>query len=459
MKKLSRNWSTNIAYFDSATRTKAVKLHISLAFIYKALAIGLSYLLVPLTINYLNIEQYGIWMVLLSVISWVAFFDIGLGNGLRNKLTEALAMNDIKLAKTYISTAYVAVGFIALIFFVILISILPFTPWNKIFNTTLVSNTELLKVFFIVGFFFLFNFVLSLCNQMFYAYQEASLSTMKQLLLNFFALITIYLLIYYTSGRLLYLSICYGLSMVLSSLLLTYYFYRKHSEVIPSIRYVDLSKIREIASLGVKFFIIQMAVLVIFATDNMIITQILGPEYVTPYNVVFKLFSIITIMHGIIVIPLWSAYTEAYAKGDIQWIKNTLKKLNMLMIPIIIGVLILIIFARDIINIWVGSNIRFSHWLVMFMGVYVVVLVWNNIYAYFLNGIGHLKLPLTVSTFAALVNIPLSIYFARTLQLGNAGVILGTIVCLFPGIFLGPLQTWYIIHVKDKRGMLNAIFS
>lgn len=290
MKKSSKNWGANIAYFDSATQTKAVKLHISLTFMYRALAVGLSYLLVPITINYLDVEQYGIWTTLLSVISWVAFFDIGLGNGLRNKLTEALAMDDIKLVKTYVSTAYVAIGFIALIFFVILISILPFTPWNKIFNTTSVSNTELLKVVFIVGFFFLFNFVLSLCSQIFCAYQQASLASMRGLLLNLFALIAIYFLIHYASGRLLYLGICYGLSTVLSSLLLTYYFYKKHHEVIPSTRYVDLSKIREIASLGVKFFIIQMAVLVIFATDNMIITQVLGPAQVTPCNVVFETF-------------------------------------------------------------------------------------------------------------------------------------------------------------------------
>jgi len=459
MKKLSKNWSAKIAYFDSATRTRVVKLHISLTFVYKALAIGLSYLLVPLTIGYLNIEQYGIWMTLLSVMSWVAFFDIGLGNGLRNKLTKALAVNNIKLAKIYVSTAYVAISFIAFIFFVILIFLLPFTPWNKIFNTTSVSNIELSKVVFVVGFFFLFNFVLSLCRQIFYAYQQASFATMGQLLLNLFALTTTYLLIHYTSGRLLYLGVCYGLSMVSSSLLLTYYFYKKHNEVIPSVRYVDLSKVREITSLGVKFFIIQMAVLIIFATDNMIITQVLGPTQVTPYNVVFKLFSIITVGHTILVTPLWSAYTDAYAKGDIRWIRNTLKKLNILMIPIIIGVLILIIFARNIINIWVGSNIKFSHLLVAFMGIYAVISVWNNIYAYFLNGIGKIKLPMVISTFAAIGNVPLSIYFAKTLQFGNTGVILGTIVCLSPGVIFGPLQTWYIIHVKNKQGMLNAIFS
>jgi len=436
---------SEVVQIDSTVRTKVVKLHISLSFAYKVLAVGLSYLLVPLTINYLNIEQYGIWITILSIMSWVVFFDIGLGHGLRNKLTEALAANDIKLAKIYVSTAYVAIGFIALTFFVILILILPFIPWNKVFNTTSVSNAELLKLVFIVGSFFLLNFILSLCIPMFYAYQKASLATMRQVLLNLFALIAIYILIRYTSGSLIYLSAFYGLSMVLSNILLIYYFFKKHSAVIPSLNYIDLSKIKEIASLGVKFFIIQMAVLIIFATDNIIITQVLGPEHVTPYNVVFKLFSIITIAHGIIVSPLWSAYTDAYAKGDMKWIKNTLKKLNILMVPIIIAVLIFIIFARDIINIWVGSEINFPYLLVVLMGIYTVISVWNNIYAYFVNGIGKLKPQLYSAIIASLINIPLSIYFAKSLSLGISGVILGTIVSLSLFAIVGPIQSYYII--------------
>jgi len=443
---MNKKQNPEVAYFNSTTRTKVIKLHISLTFVYKVLAIGLSYLLVPLTINYLNVEQYGIWMTLLSIMSWFAFFDIGLGNGLRNKLAEALAVNNIKLAKTYVSTAYIAIGFIALVFFLILILILPFIPWNKVFNTTSVSNSELSKTVFIVGLFFLLNFILSLCNSIFYAYQKASLATMRAVLVNLFALIAIYILIKYTSGTLFYLSICHGLSMVLSNILLMLYFFKKYHAVIPSIRWIELGKIREIASLGVKFFIIQMAVLVIFATDNMIITQVLGPAEVTSYNVVFKLFSIITIGHSIILTPLWSAYTDAYAKGDIKWIRDILKKLNLLMIPIIIGVLILIAFARDIINIWVGSEIKFPYLLVVFMGIYTVISVWNNIYAYFVNGIGKIKPQMYSSIIAGLINIPLSVYFASYLDMGISGVILGTIVSLSLFAVIGPIQSYYILN-------------
>ena len=413
-----------------ASRTKTVNIHISLSFIYRLLAVLLSYFLVPVMINYLNTELYGIWMTLFSIMTWISFFDIGIGTGLRNKMTEALSLNNIKLAKTYVSTAHFVIACIAFIFLVILLSIMQFTDWTKVFNTTSVSNTELSKAVFVVGISFLLNFLLSLGSHMFYAYQEASMPILKAVLINLFALISMYILIKYTSSSILYLAISYGLSLLLANLLLMFYFFKKHSEVIPSIKYIDLRKLKEITSLGVKFFIIQIASLVIFATDNMIITQLLGPDQVTPYNVVYKLFSIITIGHGIIVATLWSAYTEAYVKGDIKWIKKTLKKLNVLMIPIIISVFLLIIFSKEIINIWVGSNIKFPFLLSLLMGIYVIISVWNNIYLYFVSGIGKINLQMFLAILGGILNIPLSIFFSKYLGMKINGVILGTIISI-----------------------------
>lgn len=437
--------SANIACLDSDIRSNYLKTHIPLTFVYRGIAVGFSFLLVPITINYLNIELYGIWMTLLSIMSWITFFDIGLGNGMRNKLAEALAVKDIKLSRTYVSNAYAGIGLIALLFFVVLICSNPFIQWNKVFNTVSISGSQLSKLVLIIGFFFLLNFVLSLCNQVFYAHQKASLPALNQGLMNFFAVLTVYCLTVFTSGNLIYLGAGYGFSMVLSQVILSFYFFRKHKLVIPAAGYFDSGKMRDITSLGVNFFIIQIAVLIIFATDNIIITQILGPEAVVPYNIVFKLFSIITLIHGIIVSALWSAYTDAYAKGDFNWIRNSLKKMNILMIPIIISVLLLIIFAKGIIKIWVGPQIKVPDLLVILMGIFIIVSSWNNIYGYFINGVGKIKPQMYLAVFGGLINIPLSVYFAKYLGLGNSGVILGTIVTLLFSSIVIPVQTYFIL--------------
>lgn len=436
---------------ETMDRTRTVKYHISLSFLYKVLTTIFSYILVPFMINYLGVEKYGIWVTIFSIFFWVSLFDIGLGNGLRNKLAEAIAINNIKLAKTYISTAFFAIGIIAIFLSVVLLSILPFVPWNKIFNTTSISNIVLMRVVFIVGFCFLLNFVLSLGNSMLYAYQEASLVSLSPLLLNIFTFFGIYFLMHRTSGNLLYLSICYGLSMLMSNILLILYFFCKHNDIMPSKKYIDLEKIKDIAYLGIKFFIIQVAVFIIFATDNMIITQVLGPRQVTLYNVIFKLFSIIVVGHGIIISPLWSAYTHAYKKKDFKWIKNVLRNLNILMLFVVILVFLIIVFAKKIINIWIGNSIVVPNSLTVLMGVYVIIVVWNNIYAYFVNGIGRIKPQMYSAIIAGLINIPISIYFAKYLEMGISGVILGTIVSLSLFAIIGPIQTFHILNNARLR--------
>lgn len=45
------------------------------------LSIIISLLLVPVTLNYLNSYEYGVWLTLSSILVWINYFDIGLGNG------------------------------------------------------------------------------------------------------------------------------------------------------------------------------------------------------------------------------------------------------------------------------------------------------------------------------------------------------------------------------------------
>ena len=433
-----------------SVRTKAVVRHISLTFIYKIIAVGLNFLLISLTVDYLDVERYGVWVIIISIMSWVTFFDIGLGNGMRNKLTEALAVKDVVLAKTYVSTGYFLICFISLLLICVHIGISYFAPWNKIFNTTVLSQGEFASIVFVLGVSFIVNLVLSLSNQIFSSYQEASVSPLSQLILNVIVLISVWLLITYAvKGNLFYLSVCYSLSMIISGVVITYWFYIKHKEVFPSFKSFSLGKIKEIGSLGGKFFVLKIAVLVIFTTDNLIITQVLGPKSVTPYAIVFKLFAGIIIIHSICGGPLWSAYTDAFFKNDIKWIKRVLKNLNKLVGINVLIVCGLIIFSRDIIRIWIGE-VDFPNSLPVFMGIYALVRIWSSNYSSFLNGIGKVNFQLITAIVGAVINIPLSIYLAKNLNMGVNGIVLGSIISLSFFAIGGPIQTYSIL--KNSLG-------
>jgi O-antigen/teichoic acid export membrane protein len=188
---------------------------------------------------------------------------------------------------------------------------------------------------------------------------------------------------------------------------------------------------------------------VILTSDNLIISSLLNPSEVTSYNNVYKIFQIYLVVSTVILTPLWTLYTDAFIKRDFKWIIKTIKNLNFLFVLMAIAVGITIYFAEDILFFWIKEKLHYSNHLFLFMGIFVLVRIYGDIYLYFLNGIGKIRLQLILFIIGAIINIPLSIFFVNKFDLGTSGVILATIISLFSFVILMPLQTYFILKNKD----------
>src|SRR6266516_5422311 len=127
----------------SKERTHNYIRQIKGSIVFKGLAVAISFFAVPLMIRYLGQEQFGVWSTLLSVMSWIVFFDLGLGNGLRNKLAESIAKNEKAEASSYISSAYTLIGLISIASFAVMAVITFMIPWQRVFNTHSVTEATL----------------------------------------------------------------------------------------------------------------------------------------------------------------------------------------------------------------------------------------------------------------------------------------------------------------------------
>lgn len=419
------------------------------SFIFKGMAIVASFLAVPLMIHYLGKEQFGVWSTILSVMSWIVFFDLGIGNGLRNKIAENLAKNDPREAVLFISSGYSLIGLISILLFSLMVLISFFISWQLVFNTKLVNEETLRNVIIISAFFIFLNFWISLINQVLNAVQKTSVIVFGQLISNFLALLFIFLLSNFTNSSLIYLAFSYGISLVVSNCITSLWFYKKRSDLMPRF-YFNKTHIKPIMTVGIQFFVIQIAVLVIFTTDKILITQIFGPQFVTLYDVVFKIFSIITIIHSIVTAPLWSSYTDAYHKGDFMWIKSLLKK-QLIFFGLIVFVTIVIAFmVKPIMTLWLGNDMQVPIPFIISMAFFVIISSWSNIFAYCVNGLGKIRLQLFSSIIAMIINIPLAIYFTKYLGLGLNGIVFATCLSLSLFAIVGPLQVNFILKNKAQ---------
>ena len=436
-------------------RSVRAKKNIGASFFLKGITLAIGFVRVPIALGYLNVTEYGIWLTLSSIITWFAFFDIGLGNGLRNKLAEALAKGDNKLAQIYVSTTYAILTIIITVVYVSCIIISQFVDWVKILNTSSDLAGELQLLVFVVITSFALRFVFGLITTVLTADQKPAIGSCIGVLGSIFYLIVLIILSKTTSGSLVYLAIASGGSSLIFIIIASIYLYSNTYKVIrPSLNALNFKYFKDLGTLGARFFIVQIAVLIIFATDNMIITQILGPQEVVPYNIARKFIGIISMFFGIIIMPFWSAYTEAYVKDDIKWIKNTTRKLLKIWGLASAGVIILIIISNPVYHFWLGDKIKVPLIISIGMGLFVVISTWNNVFVYLTNATGKIQIQLYCSIIVAIINIPISVYFAKNLGMGAAGVIFGTCVSLLSGSILAPIQHFKIVN-KKATGIWN----
>jgi O-antigen/teichoic acid export membrane protein len=440
-------------FTTTSLRTKNVKKQIIFSILIKGIGFFLNYLVISVTLDFLGKELYGIWIVMLSFLQWINLFDIGIGNGLRNKLTESLSKGNNDEAREFITTGYVMMTIVGSLLILFIYMFLPFINWNIIFNSDLLSNSKfkiLLMIFFTT---IILNFILNLITSILNAFQKSASIGGISILANILFLATISILGEKINNDIVSIMLLFGVSSIASSLIYTFIFFLSHREFIPQKAFFNKKFSKKILTLGGDFFIIQIAVLLIFTVDNFIIIQLLGPGQVSEYNIMFKLFSIFTISFNIILTPLWSAFTEAFVKKDILWIRKIIRFLNYTMIPIVILIAFMIKFHTAALNLWLSNSVQIQPEIsfVISLALFTVISIWNNIYAYFLNGIGSTKLQIRTAVVGAFANVPLAIFFVKEMNLGLTGIVLSMCSSLIFFSILGPIETFKILKKESVK--------
>lgn len=440
---------------SSNLRSANIKKNVFGSFAVKGGNVVINLLMVPLLLDYLNPTKYGIWLTVNSIISWFIFFNVGLGHGLRNKFAEKKAEDKDNEIKTYVSTAYFSLFFIAIVFIILFLIINHFLDWTVLLNTEKSLVNELSVFVSILFFFFAFRLVFNLISSILLGDQKPALSGFLNFVGQFIALISLYILVNVNGNSLIYVGLLYtGIPVVVLLLANIYLFYSKYRDYIPSISYYKLSYLKSLANLGTKFFIIEAAFIILYTTDNFIITHLFSPADVAPYNIAFRYFGIMTMLFSIINTPFWSAYTEAYTRKDFDWIKKVNKKLKNIWLIFSIGIIFMILISPYAYKFWIGEKVEIPFSLTVVMGLNAILAIWNNIYVYFINGVGKIKLQSLLAIFGALIHIPFAYLLAKVFAIGITGVILATFLTGFVSVFLLPKQYKLIIS-NTAAGIWN----
>jgi len=255
------------------------------------------------------------------------------------------------------------------------------------------------------------------------------------------------MLMLFSKGSIVLLGSFFGLANLLPLLGASLWLYRsRYRDFTPSWSRVDIGQARNLLSLGVKFFFIQAASIIIYSTNNMIITQLFGPEEVAVYGIAFKYMSVITMVFAIILTPFWSAFTDAYHRDDLAWIDSMMKRLLLAWCGLVAIAVVMVVLSGLVYRLWIGDTLAIPYSLTISMAIYVIINSWNSIFSSFQNGLGVLRLQLLGAFIGIVFSLPLAILFASTFGFGVKGVLFGTILgSILPGIW-SPIQYRKVIN-------------
>ncbi len=357
-----------------------------------------------------------------SIVLWAQFFDLGFSLGLKNKLAEAIAVNDWIRGKELVSTTY---GLMLLIFIPICISlefVVPFVDWASFLNTSPIYNADIISALHICIAFLGVRMVVGVINQVVAAFQKTALSASFTMFANAISLIVIYILPYYVKPSLFVLAFALVAPELIVLIVFSHIFYMgKFRKVCPDIRSFRMCHIKDLWNLGGKFFLIQIQVLILFQSTNFLIAHVSSPLDVTSYSIATTYLGYGLMIYSTILVPLWPAFTDAYAKKDFVWMNKIYRKMTGLYGISAILLIAMILLSPMAYQLWIGDKARIPLLMTVCVGIYMLLRAWDSLQVQLINGVGKVKLQMYVTMIGLTLHIPLSLFLGQ--HIGALGVV------------------------------------
>lgn len=423
--------------FFSNEKDKAFIKNVIYAFFIKGGALVISLLSLPAFIKYFdNQVVLGVWFTILSVLTWILTFDLGIGNGLRNKLVGAIVRNEKLEIRQRISSAYFVIGIITILCVIISVIVFPKINWNSIFNIseTLISPQTMLFVIMCTFVTIMLQFFLRLVSFILYALQKSSVNNLLALLTSIAMFVFVIIAPSYdVETNMKMLSVAFLLFVNLPLLFASIIVFRSILVgCYPSLKFLHINSIKEIITLGGIFFWNQIMFTAITQTNLLLITIFIGPESVVDYQIYYKLFTVVGILFNLALTPLWSSITKAIEEKDVPWITKYFKLLNWLVLIVAICQLIFVPLLQFVLDFWLGSNsISVNYFSATLFAVYGGVFIFQTVLSTFACGLGRMRLQAFCYTVGVIIKL-IFVYYGTAFYSNWDIIVMSDILILTP---------------------------
>jgi O-antigen/teichoic acid export membrane protein len=433
-------------------RSRRLRLAAGSTAVSRGVIFVVNMLYVPLVIRHLGAASFGVWMTISTTLTMLLLLDLGVANSLTNFISEAFASGDHEHASRYMTTALTLMTSVAAGLGLAACLAWPYIDWGQLFNIQPpLVPAEVSAAVAVALVIFLVDLPARLAAKALGGYQELSTANLFATIGSLASLVVMLALVYEGVGL---AGLVAGSSgpVVLADIACTFWLLCIHKTWLrPRIAHLSQHAVGRMLDLGGSLFILQIAGLLVFDSDNLIIAHYLGPAEVTPYSTAWRLASCATAVHAGFFPALWPAFSEAFARADTSWVRRLFWKIMVgTMAAAVVFAALYAICGRWVIRAWATSAAVPSQSLMLLMCAWILLGTFMNNTVIVLLAKGEIRLQAWLALGVGILNIPLSIWWVRSL--GSEGAIMGTMAA-YLAVLVVPqtVLAWRLVGGRTGR--------
>jgi O-antigen/teichoic acid export membrane protein len=395
----------------------------------RAISMLATLVVTPLVLRNVGVHNYGVFSVFIGISTLFVFLDLGIGNSLISKMAAA-RQDSPRRAAALITHAVSIIMASGICVSAVIYTFPHLIPWAFFGKLTLVNTQDLEAIFKFFGVFVAIGLFGAFSQQLYQSLFQPIKGAVWSFLSTSASTVGLYVssfqkhaLVWMMFSQLAIPGIVGICGFIV--------FLFTNGDLLPRIQHFTLDGVTAIISTSRSFLTLQVAVVISWQIDSLIVNRFLGSDQVAVYSTTLRLFIIPTAIFAVLISPLWPAISDAESKNESDWSRKalflTLKMAIIGSIPLCIGG---ILFGQDLIRIWTGGLINPPVNLILASSISLVLFAVSQPLSMYINAMDLTRMIILTAGFGGIANVSCSILLTRIFRT-PAGPIWGSIISQF----------------------------
>jgi len=424
-----------------AFRTRRLGYAVVTSVSSKVASIAVQLLALPIAINALGAEKYGVFVTLSAALMWLSIANMGLSPGLTRGIAISVANADRTSERRYFSSAFFLIFGVAFLLLTFLAVVWWSVPVETLFgNEYSMYSDEVRGGLLLLGLLLTLTLALSVVDAARAGYQEQYANNLSTTLGNTLSIVLLFVVAYYWPTIAGMIVAIYGMYVLAQLLNGFHLIWLSRPYLVPRLDHFDFGLCKMLFGTGLAFVLVWISSYINQQLSLFLVGRQLGPDSAASFAVMLRMTDLLGSVVIMFTLPLWPAITDAMARGEISWVRSSYRKLVLLSTcyAIVAGGLIAVA-GQPIVRLWIGPEVLPTGLLQGFIGLYFVLVMWTHVHYMTLVGLGRLWAPAIVLLMESVVMVPLALWFIYSMH--SAGV--AAALCLSTvglGVWLLPIM-------------------